>query len=216
MKLNYRDPLWALALIIMALVLAWQCEGRKSDKLQAELDNHQLSQDTAHYKAQIRAANAQVKSIQKERTLDSQKFEASKTSLMQSVSRWRSEALKNRPAVVVMADSVPVLNAFLAATDSVIQQQDSVISVQSLHLVSQAKLYENELGVMGAMNLQQQQLTETWKNAYIKGQNDLKKARRPVSLGISAGPGIIVTPTGQVYGGLTANVGVSFRLRFRK
>lgn len=215
-KLNFERPLWALALIIMALVLAWQCESKHNDTLEAKLAWQELNEKEGKIIAAIKAADSTMLRVEARRVKDSLKFKARINDLVQSVNHWRGEARKVRPIVVDMSDSIPVLKAYIAATDSTIKQQDSVISVQSLHLVNQQKLYENEIAVMGAKNLQQQQLTDVWKNAAVKREKDLKKANRPVSLGVSAGPGIIVTPTGQFYGGLTANVGVSFKLRFRK
>lgn len=178
MNLNFKDPIWAVIVVALLMLMMWQCEGRKADKLQAELDNQQLAQDTARLQAQIRATAAQVDSIRKERGNDSLKFEASRTRLMQSVDHWKGEARKVRPVVVLMSDSIPVLKAYIAATDSTIEKQDSVIAVQELHLKVQAKLYEMEIGVMGERHIQAMALVETWKSAAVDREKKLKKEQR--------------------------------------
>lgn len=178
MKLNIERPIWALALICSLLLLAYQCEQKKNDKLNVLIENQQLAQDTARLQATIRDSTARLSELRSERVTEHLKFEASTMRLNASVRHWKGEARKVRPVVVELSDSIPVLKAYIQATDSVIAGQDSVIQVQSMHLVSQAKLYELEISTMAGRHIQQQQLTELWKTTAVDRETKLKRSEK--------------------------------------
>src|SRR5690349_6789259 len=119
-KLNYRDPIWALLLIISVLFGAYQCESAKNAKLSANAERSRVEQAEAEKRARIAQEEATIDSIQKVRVKDSLRFQSILKPLLKSTDYWREKAQKVRPQVLVISDTIPALKDYITATDSVI------------------------------------------------------------------------------------------------
>jgi hypothetical protein len=172
------EPIAVLILALLVMAFGWLRSCEKAKELVQVAEDGQLREDTARLGSSVRDSTARLNELRFERASERLEFEALKTRLNQSVTFWKGKAKQDRPQVIVLADSIPVLKGFLEATDSVIAKQDSVIEIQSLHLSSQAKLYELEIATMAGRHIKQQELTEVWKSAAIEREKDLKKERR--------------------------------------
>lgn len=176
MKLNLTIPALVFIILVLAFGWMWTCESKQN--VVNDADNTALLEEVAEKEARIAQQDSAIALARENRTSDSLKFARRISDLNASVRHWKEEAAKVRPVVVQMSDSIPVLKAYIAATDSVISAQDSVIATQDLHLKVQSKLHYMEIGVMAQRHIQQQELTETWKTAAVDREKGLKKERR--------------------------------------
>lgn len=172
----YIIPGLILVILILSFISLRQCE--KAKELVADDSKTELLQKVAEKQARIAQQDSAIQRAAESRIRMQLEFEGLKTSLNASVVFWKGKAKQGRPQVIVLADSIPVLKAYIEATDSVIVKQDSVIEIQALHLVNQSKLYELEIQTMAGRHIQAMELVETWKSAAVEREKDLKKETR--------------------------------------
>lgn len=178
MKLNIERPIWALGIIIAVIFGLYNCESAKNAKLELTAARIQVERADADKRARIAQKDAQIDSVVKTRKVDSLRYKVKLRASERVTAVWKKRALENRPQVLVLADSIPILKAYIAATDSVILSQDSTIHIQGEQINAQSASYLKEIALLGARHIQQQELTDVWKNHAVKTESQLKKEQR--------------------------------------
>lgn len=124
--------------------------------------------------------------------------------------------LRNNPRVVEVTRTVPEISAAFRASDAEIFALREKVSTQAdfitRHLESDSLRRIDVDSLVD--NFKQQILLIGDENKSLRAQ--IKRSSRPLSLGISAGPAVIVTPGGQVYGGMGLSLGLTYRFPRRQ
>lgn len=178
MRINLLTPSLALVAIVFLFFGMYQCQTKKVAKLELAAAKQQVQQKDAEIQARIAQKDTVIKRTHQERVNDSLRYEL-KLGASQRVSEvWRKKALANRPAVLVLADSIPILKAYIQATDSLIESQDSTIALQRNHITAQATLYQVEISALGEKNVQQIALAELYKGEYIQQTKETAREQK--------------------------------------
>lgn len=178
MKLNYRDPAWALLLISSLFFAMYQCESAKNDKLEVRRSWAELHGKEREMVVAIKSADSIMLVVEARRQKDKEKFENHISYLKASVGHWKKKALYVRPAVVQLSDSIPVLKEFIEANDSIIAKQDSIIDVQAGHILVQGKLFQFEIAQAGEKYVKQTEISELWRQQAVSSEKKLARSER--------------------------------------
>ena len=139
------------------------------------------------------------------------KFDSLREAYKQNIDSLTSGAQNARrhPRVVEINRTVPEVRTAFVSDDNVINALRGRItyldSATDSHRIADSTYTLVRDGLDDAFRSEISAL-----NDYI-GRHD-----KPVSLGISAGPGLVVTPGGKVYGGLGVTVGVALKLPIKR
>ena len=177
-KINLREPLAWLIIVIMGLFIAYQCKSSKVDRLERSEDARLHQERVKGLEQQAASAGHRADELASSRGKLRDSVKIVLWASNDQIQTYKKTIARLRPLVAVRIDTIPDLRDFVAALDSTVAEQDTLI--QSLQLAHSAEIvsYELELKERGRQILAKESIQVALEERLVSLERENRKQRR--------------------------------------
>lgn len=169
-----------LLILIMGLFIAYQCKSSKIQQLERFQENSRFQEQIQKHRDTAAMAAARFNELQAERSKLRDSVKVAVKASIEEIQGYKKVIAHLRPLVASKIDSFPDLRDFVAAQDSTIAQQDTLIT--SLQLAHSAEIInlESQLRERGRQLMQKDAINELLQSRNQELEKQVKKGQRTV------------------------------------
>jgi len=194
-KLDFTRPLLAGAAVLFLILYVQECSRPKVDN-SVEQENAAMKTRIAELETGLQEANDSLTQINALRSIENKNAQRDSSRLSIENRRLSVGYSMAKHDIEHLRDSLPALNRYVEAADSLISAKDSLYSAEVRHRMALEELYKSETAALAQKNVIQVQLSEKYaarvdelgkENQRLGKRLERKRKFNNMLLGISGG-----------------------------
>lgn len=177
-KLNLRDPIFVLVILLLLCFVGWQWNAAKVQRLERQEDNRLHQERVEKLKTDVALSEAKISALEKERKMYTDSARTQQRARMQEIQAYKTTIASLKVKVLPQIDTSSDLSQLISTQDLVIAKQDSLLHATGLAHSAEIVNLESQLAEKGRQLMTKDAINELLQSRNQELEKEVKKGQR--------------------------------------